>query len=199
MAGRHADAMAIAEDTVTAARRHANPWFVAYALYGYGLAFVQDDPTRALTAFREGLEYTATHRVPLVQAIIAIRLAGLEAVHGNREHALDLFDTALDSFHQAGNKPQLASRVRPPRGVLRPRRTARGRRHPLRRHHPPSRRHATTVAATSPPPSSTSEPCSATPSSTNTPPPAPAMEPGEIVAYAHHHIRTARTESTAPS
>ena len=26
-----------------------------------------------------------------------------------------------------------------------------------------------------------------------------AMEPGDVVAYAHHHIRTTRTESTAPS
>ena len=44
--GGHTDAKAIAEDTVTAARHHANPWFVAFALYGYGRAFTQPHPER---------------------------------------------------------------------------------------------------------------------------------------------------------
>ena len=186
----------MAEDTVTAARRHANPWFVAYALLGYGRAFTQADPTRALHAFREGHEYTTTHRVPLAQAVFAARLAGIEAVHGNREHALDLFDTALDSFHQAGNKAQLAlalanlavffDRAEQPQVA------------------------ATLYGAT------THQPAAATDGDL----PAAidhlravlgdtvfnqytaagaAMEPGDVVAYAHHHIRTTRTESPAPA
>ena len=195
-AGRHAEAMAIAEDTVTAARRHANPWFVAYALYGYGRAFTQEDPARALTAYREGLEYTTTHRVPLIQALIAARLAGIEAVHGNREHALDLFDTALDSFHQAGNKAQLAFALASLAVFF---------------HRDEQPEVAATLYG-----ASTHQPFAAAAgdfpaavdhlravlgdtvfnqyAATGA-----AMEPGDVVAYAHHHIRTARTEPTAPS
>ena len=195
-AGRHAEAIAIAEDTVTAARRHANPWFVAYALYGYGRAFTQEDPARALTAYREALDYTATHRVPLIQALIAIRLAGIEAVHGNREHALDLFDTALDSFHQAGNKAQLDlalahlavffDRAEQPQVAAslygatthQPAATVVG-------DLPAAIAHLRAVLG-----DTVFNQYAAT---------GAAMEPGDVVAYAHHHIRTTRTESTAPA
>jgi hypothetical protein len=34
--GRPAEAMAIAEDTVAAARAYANPYWIAWALIGYG-------------------------------------------------------------------------------------------------------------------------------------------------------------------
>ena len=191
--GRHAEAMAIAEDTVTAARHHANPWFVALALYGYGKAFTQEDPTRTLQAFREGHEYTATHRVPLAQAVFAARLAVLEAVHGNREHALDLFDTALDSFHQAGNKPHLAfalvrlavffDRAEQPEVAA----TLYG-----------ATTHQPVAATAGDLPAAIDHlravlgdtvfnQCAAT---------GAALEPGDVVAYAHHHIGTART---APS
>ena len=194
--GRQAEAMAIADDVLTAARRHANPYWIALALYAYGKAFTQDDPTRALQAFREGLEHTATHQVPLIQAAIANRLAALEAVHGNREHALDLFDTALDSLHQAGNKPQLAmalaslavffDRAEQPQVAA----TLYG----ATTHQPVAATagdlpvvvdHLRAVLG-----DTVFNQCAAT---------GAAMEPGEIVAYAHHHIRTARTESTAPS
>ena len=95
--------MDIADETVTAARRHHNPYWIAYALAAFGQAFARTDPTRALTAWREGLEYARTHRIPVFEAIIASEMAGLEAVRGDPERALDLFDFALDSFLQAGN------------------------------------------------------------------------------------------------
>ena len=194
-AGRHAEAMAIA-DTATAARRHANPWFVAFALYGYGRAFTQEDPARALTAFREGLEYTATHRVPLAQALIAARLAGLEALHGTREHALDLFDMALHSLHQAGAKPQVAIALAE-LAVL------------FDSAEQPEVA-ATLYGAT------THQPVAATASElpvaldhlravlgdtvfNQHAATGAAMEPGDVVAYAHHHIHTARAGSVALS
>ena len=105
--GRAEEAMAIAEEAVTAARHHANPMWIAFALYGRGRAYVQADPLRALDSRREALAYTRTHRIPTFEATIARELAGLEADHGDIEHALDLFDFALDSFHHAGFLPQL--------------------------------------------------------------------------------------------
>jgi hypothetical protein len=53
--GRAEEARAIAEDTLTAARAHANPFCIATALYGSGRAFAPADPARALRFFRDGL------------------------------------------------------------------------------------------------------------------------------------------------
>ena len=103
IAGRAEEAMAIAEETVAAARDHGNPFLIAFAHDGYGRAFTQADPARALRAFREGLAYAEEHRIPFWEASIARDSAGLEAVHGELEHALSLLDTAIDSSHRAGN------------------------------------------------------------------------------------------------
>ena len=106
--GRPAEAMAIAEDTVAAARAYGNPYWIAWALTGYGRAFAQADPARALDAFRQGLAFAREHRLPHREGIIGREAAGLEAVHGEIEQALALFDTTIDSFHRAGNIPNLA-------------------------------------------------------------------------------------------
>jgi hypothetical protein len=44
MAGRTEEAMAIAKDTLKGARAHGNPFLVALALAGSGVAFFQADP-----------------------------------------------------------------------------------------------------------------------------------------------------------
>ena len=106
--GRPAEAMAIAEDTVAAARAYGNPYWIAWALTGYGRAFAQADPARALDAFRQGLAFAREHRMPHREGIIGREAAGLEAVYGELEQALALFDTTVDSFHRAGNIPNLA-------------------------------------------------------------------------------------------
>ena len=80
--------MAIAEETVAAARAHGNPFLIAFALAGYGRAFTETDPARALDALRQGLAFAREHRLPLWEAIIAEDAAGLEAVHGELEQAL---------------------------------------------------------------------------------------------------------------
>jgi predicted ATPase len=107
-AERVEEAVAIAEETVTAARADPNPYFVAFALYGYGRAFAQTDPSRALRALREGLAYAREQRLLFWEATIAQEAAGLEAVHGQLDMALSMFDTAIDSFHRAGNVALLA-------------------------------------------------------------------------------------------
>ena len=109
LVGRREEALAIAEETLTAARAHGNPYWIAYALYAYGQAFTQTDPARALRVLREGLAYTQEHRNPFFEGIFAQGAAGLEAVHGDLVQALTLFDTAIDGFDRAGNVGTLAA------------------------------------------------------------------------------------------
>ena len=61
--GRADEARAIAEETLTAALAHGNPFFVAGALSGYGRAFAETEPVRALDAIREALAYSREHRL----------------------------------------------------------------------------------------------------------------------------------------
>ena len=100
--------MAIAEETLTAARAHGNPFWVALALSGSGRALTLSDPAQALTILRQGLDYTRQHRLPFWEAGIARHAAPLEAVHGDLNQALALFDTTIDSLHRAGNVASLA-------------------------------------------------------------------------------------------
>jgi hypothetical protein len=79
MAGWAEEARAIAEDTLTAARAYGNPFLVALALAGSGVAFFQADPARALRFVREGLVYAQEHRLLFFEAIIAQVAAVLEA------------------------------------------------------------------------------------------------------------------------
>ncbi len=106
--GRGADARAIADETLAAARAHGWPLLVAYALAGYGRAFAETDPARALDAHREGLACCRRHRIVLFEGVIAREVAGLEAVHGQLEHGLDMFDDTIDSFHQVGDISNVA-------------------------------------------------------------------------------------------
>jgi predicted ATPase len=101
--GRADDARTIADETLTAAHAHGNPFWIAWALAGSGRAFTQDDPGRALAAYRQGLTYAQEHRLPVWEARLAREAAGLEAVHGEVEQALALFDATLDAFHHAGD------------------------------------------------------------------------------------------------
>ena len=105
--GREAEAMALAEETLAAARSHASPFWIAFALNAYGQAFVNADPRRALLVLREGLAYARQHRLPFWEVIIGPDLARLEAVHGDPDQALVLFEDAVESFHQVGNSSHL--------------------------------------------------------------------------------------------
>jgi predicted ATPase len=105
--GRADEAIVMADETLRAARDHANPMWIAWALQAYGQAFARADPTRAMTAWRDGLTYARTHSVPLLEAVIARDVAGLEALHGDPDKALELLDSVLVLFHHAGNVPNL--------------------------------------------------------------------------------------------
>ena len=106
---RAEEAMAIAEETMAAARSHGNPFWIAWALHGYGRAFAASDSARALTALRQGLSYAREHRLPFRESLVARDAAGLEAVHGDLEQALALFETTIDVLHRAGNVANVAT------------------------------------------------------------------------------------------
>jgi predicted ATPase len=108
LAGRAEEARAIAEDTLAAARAHANPWCIVLALDGSGRAFAPADPARAIRIARDGLAYAQEHRLPLFEASTALEVASLEALYGDPGQALALFDAALDSSHRAGNVATVA-------------------------------------------------------------------------------------------
>ena len=107
--GRSDEAIAIAGDTIRLARGRGNPFWIAHALVGYGRAFAEADPSRALDALREALDYTRDHRLQYWEALIAREAATLEAAHGDRDDALALFDTTIDLLHRAGNAATLAA------------------------------------------------------------------------------------------
>src|SRR6185503_13445175 len=93
----------IADEALAVARARGNPFVTALALYACGRALMETDPVRALDVFRETVAYAREHRVPYIEMATAEDAAGLEAVHGDLETGLALFDTTIDSWHQTGN------------------------------------------------------------------------------------------------
>jgi tetratricopeptide (TPR) repeat protein len=105
--GRSDEAGPLAEDALVAARSLGNPFFVAYTLYAFGLAFGRSDPSKAQDAFTQGLAYATEHRQVLVKASIARDAARLENAHGDLARSLDLYDLALDVQQGSGNVANL--------------------------------------------------------------------------------------------
>jgi hypothetical protein len=107
--GRNAEARAFAPETLRAARTHGNPFWIALALIGYGRAFADTDPAGALDAFHEALVLTQEQRIPFYEDRVTQEAASLETTCGNVDRGLQLFDTAIDSLHRAGNLPHLTA------------------------------------------------------------------------------------------
>ena len=103
------EAMAVADETLAAAREYGNPFWIGWALGGTGRAFAETAPLVALAALREGLAYAEEHRLPFWAANLAQDAARLEATHGEFDDALHLFSNAIDAFHRAGNIAFLAA------------------------------------------------------------------------------------------
>ncbi|MFN0090103.1 MAG: ATP-binding protein [Acidimicrobiales bacterium] len=109
--GRSEEAMQLAEPTLTDARERGNPFIISWALNAYGRAFTEQQPQKALEAFREGLDYTREFRVPFWETNIARDAAALEAAHGERTEALEMFESTINSFHRTGNTGHAAASV----------------------------------------------------------------------------------------
>ena len=101
--GRSTEAIALVDDTIASARAHGNPWLIAHALNVAGFAYQHADPVRALDWFHQAFTYAVDHGSPFWEAVAAQGAAPIEMFHGDADHALDLYDRALESFHQCGN------------------------------------------------------------------------------------------------
>ena len=106
-AGRIEEALALTEQSVTAARDLGNPYWISYALWIAGMAFSRADARRALAAWDEGVAFVREHRVQFFEGFLARDAARLHTSDGEPEAALVLFGEAIAAFHRAGNVPQL--------------------------------------------------------------------------------------------
>ena len=110
LVGRAEEAGAIADETLAVARAYGNPFWISFALDGYGRAFAESQPDRALEVLREGLDYAREHRLPLSEAFIGRDVAALEAVHGEVDRGAWPCSTPTSTrFHRAGNVTTLAT------------------------------------------------------------------------------------------
>lgn len=109
LVARAGEAVEIADEAMTAARNHGNPFWIATAHQSCGRAFAEHDPVRALDILHRGLAYARSQRSPRFEALIAGEAAALEAVHGDIGRAMILFTSTVDSFHRAGDTVNLAS------------------------------------------------------------------------------------------
>jgi predicted ATPase/class 3 adenylate cyclase/DNA-binding NarL/FixJ family response regulator len=106
-AGRVEDALELTDSAVAAARELGNPYWISYTLWIVGLAISKVNAKRALLAWDEGVEFVREHRVKFFEGFIGRDAARLHTSEGEPEAALALFSPAIESFHQAGNVPQL--------------------------------------------------------------------------------------------
>ena len=106
-AGRVDEALELTDSAVAAARELGNPYWISYTLWIVGLAISKVDSKRALLAWDEGVEFVREHRVRFFEGFIGRDAARLHTSEGEPEAALALFGPAIESFHQAGNVPQL--------------------------------------------------------------------------------------------
>jgi predicted ATPase len=102
-AGAGEEARAAANGLIEAAEATHNPYALAHALYGYGYAFGDADPVRALEALRRGLVNAQDSGNRLVGSQLATVLSRLEAEHGDPLAALDHITLAIRNYYDSGN------------------------------------------------------------------------------------------------
>jgi predicted ATPase len=103
VAGAGEEARAAANGLIDAAEAIHNPWVLANALYGYGYAFGDADPVRALEALHRGLGIAQGSGSHLIESLLATALSRLEAEHGDSRAALDHLTLAIRNFYDSGN------------------------------------------------------------------------------------------------
>ncbi len=103
IAGAGEEARAAANGLIEAAEATHNPYALAYALYIYGYAFGDADPTGALEATRRGLVIAQDSGNRFVESQLATGLSRLEAQHGDPLAALDHITLAIRNFYDSGN------------------------------------------------------------------------------------------------
>ena len=103
MAGAGEEARAAANALIEAAEATHNPYALACALFGYGSAFRDADPVRALEALRRGLVIAQESGNRFVESLLATGLSRVEAEHGDPLAALDHITLAIRNFYESGS------------------------------------------------------------------------------------------------
>jgi tetratricopeptide (TPR) repeat protein len=103
MAGAGEEARAAANRLIEAAEATHNPYALACALFGYGNAFRDADPVRALEALRRGRVIAQDSGNRFVESLLATGLARLEAEYGDPLAALDHITLGIGNFYESGN------------------------------------------------------------------------------------------------
>ena len=103
VAGAGQEARAAANGLIEAAEAIHNPYVLANALYGYGYAFGDADPVRALDALRRGLGIAQDSGSRFIESLLATALSRIEAEHGDSRAALDHLTLAIRNFYDSGN------------------------------------------------------------------------------------------------
>ena len=106
--GEYERATAIADEMLEGAKSTGVPWSIAYALSAYGKAFTNLDPERALTAHREAVAVARESNNRMFEMVFSRELAGLEAIAGDPDAALDTFEEIIQAFHQTGDVGNLS-------------------------------------------------------------------------------------------
>ncbi len=105
--GRIEEALALAEESIAAARSLGNPYWISYALWIAGMTFAKADTRRAFAAWDEGVDFVRQHRVQFFEGFLARDAGRLHTSDGEVGAALVLFADAIGAFQRAGNVPQL--------------------------------------------------------------------------------------------
>jgi predicted ATPase/class 3 adenylate cyclase/DNA-binding CsgD family transcriptional regulator len=105
--GRIEEALALAEESIAAARSLGNPYWISYALWIAGMAFSKADSRRAFAAWDEGVDFVRQHRVQFFEGFLARDAGRLHSSDGEVGAALVLFADAIGAFQRAGNVPQM--------------------------------------------------------------------------------------------
>jgi predicted ATPase/DNA-binding SARP family transcriptional activator len=111
-AGKTEEALALAEEGLTRARRHGGSAYIALAEYTVGEVCQDVDPGRALDHLGRAIEEATTHGVPFVEGIARVTQASVLARAGQHEDALRAFGNLIDLLERGGARIHLWTALR---------------------------------------------------------------------------------------
>ena len=110
--GNTADALEISAGLTRQADESGNPTLIGWARYLQGELNADVDPTGAMDALEESVEYSVSVDNEFVTGISLIALAATAGRHGDTKLALDAMERSIHLFWGLGNRPQLWTAVR---------------------------------------------------------------------------------------
>ena len=107
--GRVDEAREMADETIEAARDYGVPFWISFAMTSWARAHATQDPSAALDMLRSSLDYTTTHRLDYIQAIVLREMAALQDSRGGGAEALEKFATVIEWYRSVGNHGSVAT------------------------------------------------------------------------------------------